>query len=311
MPFDLIGDVHGHAAALGDLLAKLGYHRRDGHWSHGEGRRLVFLGDYIDRGPEICAVLTTVRELVDDGLATALMGNHEFNAIAYATRDPDRPGDFCRRHSAANQHQHQATLDQMAGPGWESWLTWMRTLPVAFQGPGFRAVHACWHPRHLKVLDSFAGFPEQAIIQASRRHSPGWEAVEAVLKGLEVPLPIGHAYTDKDGTSRTKARIQWWRAPRTSETLGDYLMPPREGTPGDPSVLIDGSNLPVVRDSDPAVFVGHYWMTPTVTPKPLGRRVACLDYSVAKGGRLCAYRWDPDRDSTALSAEGFVTVGSR
>src|SRR4051812_38975978 len=176
MPFDLIGDIHGHADPLHRLLAALGYARRHGHWRHGDGRRLVFLGDYLDRGPAIRAVLTTVRELVDDGVATALMGNHEFNAVAYATPDPDRPGEFCRSHTVKNDGQHRATLEQMSGAGWTEWLAWMRSLPVAFTGPGFRAVHACWHPRHLAVLEALKGFPDEAIVAASRRHSPAWDA---------------------------------------------------------------------------------------------------------------------------------------
>lgn len=51
------------------------------------------------------------------------------------------------------------------------------------------------------------------------------------------------------------------------------------------------------------VFVGHYWLTGTVAP--LDDRVACLDFSGAKGGPLVAYRW---RGETVLRSEGFETV---
>ena len=47
---DIIGDVHGMHVRLVRLLGRLGYRRIGGTWSHAEGRRLVFVGDYIDGG---------------------------------------------------------------------------------------------------------------------------------------------------------------------------------------------------------------------------------------------------------------------
>jgi hypothetical protein len=41
----------------------------------------------------------------------------------------------------------------------------------------------------------------------------------------------------------------------------------------------------------PPVFFGHYWLD-APAPAPLAPNVVCLDYSVAKGGFLCAYRWE-------------------
>ena len=51
--FDVIGDVHGHAAELTILFKRMGYQETNGVLRHPEGRRVVFLGDFIDRGPEI------------------------------------------------------------------------------------------------------------------------------------------------------------------------------------------------------------------------------------------------------------------
>ena len=48
-PLDIVGDIHGEIAALEQLLAHLGY---DGQGNHPEGRRLVFVGDFCDRGPD-------------------------------------------------------------------------------------------------------------------------------------------------------------------------------------------------------------------------------------------------------------------
>ena len=80
--YDIIGDIHGHADKLIALLQKMDYQRVGSSWRHPDGRRLVFAGDYIDRGPGIEQVLQTVRACVDAGDADAIMGNHEFNAMA-------------------------------------------------------------------------------------------------------------------------------------------------------------------------------------------------------------------------------------
>jgi len=49
--YDLIGDIHGYACELEALLDKLGYRDSNGVFAH-PNRRAIFLGDFIDRGPE-------------------------------------------------------------------------------------------------------------------------------------------------------------------------------------------------------------------------------------------------------------------
>lgn len=56
---DLIGDIHGHADKLEELLVKLGYKKRRGTYSHPE-RKALFVGDYIDRGPKLRETLELV-----------------------------------------------------------------------------------------------------------------------------------------------------------------------------------------------------------------------------------------------------------
>jgi protein phosphatase len=76
-PFDVIGDVHGCRAELETLLGELGYLvRRDGA-RHPEGRRAVFVGDLVDRGPDTPGVLRLVMGMVADGTAFCVSGNHE------------------------------------------------------------------------------------------------------------------------------------------------------------------------------------------------------------------------------------------
>jgi protein phosphatase len=82
-PFDIIGDVHGCADELEALLGKLGYQRSDGSpaYIHGEGRRAIFLGDIVDRGPRILDSYRIVRSMVDAGSALCLPGNHDMKLL--------------------------------------------------------------------------------------------------------------------------------------------------------------------------------------------------------------------------------------
>jgi protein phosphatase len=80
-PFDIIGDIHGCYDELVSLLGKMGYAEtsRDGTvtWQHPEGRRAIFLGDVVDRGPGIVQVLRLVMNMVESGSALCVPGNHE------------------------------------------------------------------------------------------------------------------------------------------------------------------------------------------------------------------------------------------
>ncbi len=76
-PFDIIGDVHGCHEELEDLLSALGY--RDG--VPPEGRKAVFLGDLVDRGPRTPSVLSLVMKMVDSGAALCVPGNHDVRLV--------------------------------------------------------------------------------------------------------------------------------------------------------------------------------------------------------------------------------------
>ena len=72
-PLDIVGDVHGEWLALRSLLTHLGY---DAHGEHRLGRRLVFVGDLCDRGPDSPAVMEFTQRLVARGVAQCVLGNH-------------------------------------------------------------------------------------------------------------------------------------------------------------------------------------------------------------------------------------------
>jgi protein phosphatase len=79
-PFDLIGDIHGCYDELEMLMEKLGYvmeSRAPYLVSHPEGRKLIFVGDLVDRGPKTPEVLRIVMDMCKSGIAFCVAGNHD------------------------------------------------------------------------------------------------------------------------------------------------------------------------------------------------------------------------------------------
>lgn len=101
---DIIGDIHGHANELRQLLESLGYALHGRGYRHAD-RKAVFVGDFLDRGPAIGEVIAIARAMVDAGHALAVMGNHEYNAIAFHTPRPGKQGEWFRPHSDKNMKQ--------------------------------------------------------------------------------------------------------------------------------------------------------------------------------------------------------------
>ena len=83
-PFDIIGDVHGCYDELLMLLAKLGYKvAPDFEVSHPQKRKVIFLGDLVDRGPKIVLVLKLVMKMVNSNIAYCVQGNHDNKLYRY------------------------------------------------------------------------------------------------------------------------------------------------------------------------------------------------------------------------------------
>ncbi|KLU06783.1 Diadenosine tetraphosphatase [Rhodopirellula islandica] len=300
-PVDLIGDIHGHATELKRLLISMGYERAGLGFRHPD-RKVVFLGDFVDRGPEIAEVITIARAMVDAGDAFAVMGNHEYNAIAFHTSLPNKPNQWFREHSDQNRKQHQATLDQLSPGELKDAIAWFQTLPVTLERDGFRVVHAAWRDQPISVIDralqSRGRFTPEFLAESERPGSELHAAIEEVLKGPELKLPAGHKIVDKAGHSRDTVRVKWYEPPN-GRTYRDYHF----GSDDVPDLAIDPVLLTGMTGypaEAPPVFVGHYWLTGT--PLPLAGNVACTDYSVAKGGKLVAYQWDGE---PTLSADKF------
>ncbi|MCH8135435.1 MAG: hypothetical protein IIB77_05595 [Proteobacteria bacterium] len=249
------------------------------------------------------------KHLIDEGAALSVMGNHEFNAIAYFTPDPDDPGKHLRVHSNKNQNQHAVFLDAYDGSdSYPEIISWFRTLPLWLDLPGLRVVHACWDERLMQfLLDRYPTvnqyLDDDLLVRASRKDAEEYKAIETLLKGKEVAMPAGLTFNDKDGNPRHHVRVRWFDGePRTYREAFFGPESARSHIPEDP---IDTDYLIEYTKDGPPVFVGHYWLDDELNV--LAPNVACLDYSVAarSGGRLVAYRWDGEQQ---LSKDKFEFV---
>jgi hypothetical protein len=288
--YDIIGDIHGHAEKLVELLKEMDYSLVNGVWTHSE-RKAIFVGDYIDRGPEIRLTLQIVRSMIDNGSAFGIMGNHEYNALAFNYHHPN--GGHIRPHEPKNIIQHYQTIKQFRNneEEWNDYLRWFANLPLFLELDGLRVVHACWDDEHISQLSKFGGpLTKEMLIDAHNEDHLSWKIFEEILKGKETQLKDGHFFIDKDGTTRDMCRTKWWLNPKDL-TYKEYLFhaPAEVGDLEVPSNDIasgyHGDNKPI--------FFGHYWMEGL--PKLMNSNVCCTDFSVAKNGYLAAYRWSGEK----------------
>lgn len=299
---DIIPDIHGQITKLRAALDGLGWRRRAAGWHHSDpGRRIVFLGDFIDRGPENRAVIQLVRDLIDSGKASAVMGNHELNALHFHTEHPDT-GRPLRPHSEKNLHQHASFLAEfpLAAPETREVVAWMRSLPLFLEDAGFRAVHACWIDgtiKRLRGLTRGGVLTEEQVIRAADPTDTLFQLAEEITKGPEQSLPDGFFFRDKDGTRRDHVRLQWWNAAARTWREIAISVP-------DPGDLPDAPLPDALReqsyptDARP-VFFGHYWLSGT--PMLQARNALCLDYSAGKDGPLVSY--ELAQEQTVLSLD--------
>jgi len=305
---DIIPDIHGQIAKLRGALDALGWRRGPAGWVHPEpDRTIVFLGDFIDRGPENRAVIHLVRELIDSGKARAIMGNHELNALHFHAKHPET-GAPLRPHSEKNLRQHGSFLAEfpLGAPETEEVLAWMRSLPLFLETKDFRAVHACWMQNtieRLRTLCPDGHLSQEQLVRAADQTDALFGMVEEITKGPEHCLPNGHCFHDKDGTRRHHVRLQWWKSDARSWRDIAISVP-------DPSDLPDAP-LPetLLAQTYPAderpVFFGHYWLTGA--PILQAPNALCLDYSAGKDGPLVTY--ELPEGATVLSRDRIRVHG--
>ncbi|MCO4756440.1 MAG: metallophosphoesterase [Oceanospirillaceae bacterium] len=310
--YDLIGDVHGCALSLQMLLEKLGYSKQGGVYRHPE-RKVIFLGDIVDRGPRIRESLHIVRDMVDAGSAHIVMGNHEYNYLCYLT--PGRPGSgmpYLREHTARHRRILNETLEQFANYSQEQaeFLQWMREMPLFMEFDSFRVVHACWHQ---PLIDRFLEqYPDQVLTdnfmhRSAQQGSMEWTLMDRLLRGTHLRMPNDEVMISKDGFKRSFFRTKFWA--QSPYYYADVVFQP-DPLPTHVARMIlneqDHDDLMHYSLDEKPLFIGHYWRDGE--PAPITSNIACLDYSAVKFGKLVAYRYDGEAE---LRKDKFIWVDVR
>lgn len=139
----VVGDVHGAHDKLRALLSEAGLIDQTGNWS-GKQAHLVFLGDYLDRGPDGLGVIRLIRQLTNQaeytgGTVTALLGNHEvmfLSACRFRTVDPkDKLGFYEYWLSNGGQINDIVNLERDD-------LAWLMTRPAIARIDDWLMLHA-------------------------------------------------------------------------------------------------------------------------------------------------------------------------
>ncbi|HYA59479.1 MAG TPA: metallophosphoesterase [Burkholderiaceae bacterium] len=328
-PIDIVGDVHGEIEALQNLLRALGY---DSEGNHRDGRRLAFVGDLTDRGPDSIAVVCQVARLVQTGRAQCVAGNHELNLLRGAAKegngwfmhtDHDRArGKFHSSLAANDEHR-----EQIGG--------FLRTLPLVLERPDLRVVHACWHGPSIERLRRA---PEAEVIAAYRRFAmqsrDRLEATGMVEQCERERYDFAKKLLDPDAKIPFLAGIA---AVQEAKQLSNPVRAVTSGLerPASEPFFSSGKWRMVERvlwwdhyEDDVPIIFGHYWRSPSAArPAELARggrdlfsgtafcqwlgpreNAFCVDFSVGRrflereaklavgvNTRLGAVRW-PERE---------------
>ncbi|QXZ08311.1 metallophosphoesterase [Comamonas sp. Y33R10-2] len=325
---DIVGDIHGEYSALVQLMTHLGY---DLQGNHPNGRRLVFVGDFCDRGPDSPSVLALVAAMLAAGKAHAVLGNHEINLLREDAKDGS--GWFFDSRVESDQPKY-APFARMSAADAPAILQQLSQLPIALEREDLRIVHAAWRPEQIAMIRelptgsaraSYDHFEKLAnaqalthcIAQRMRQEALSWphsledhryeppflpaHSESELGKAMVNPLKVLTAGVEREcrnpfyagGKWRFVERVGWWN---------EY-------------------------NEAPAVIVGHYWrrMHPADAPahgsqfenlfggtSPVSwhgarNNVFCVDYSVgarwldrlrgndpAQRSKLAAMRW-PER----------------
>jgi hypothetical protein len=306
--YDLIGDIHGCGETLVQLLELMDYRKISGVYRHAS-RKVIFVGDIVDRGPHIREALSLVRSMVEAGSAEIVMGNHEYNVLAYCTQAQNGSDNYLREHSSRNGFIVEETLKQFEGyeDEWNDHLNWFMKLPLFIEKEEFRVVHACWDAdliARCRELYPDECFSEAFLHRSVDRSSDEGKIIDILTRGTALKLPEGRVIEAKDGFLRHFYRTKFWL--KNPQLYGDIVFQP------DPlpeeiaqrTIISDDREKLLYYDPDEKpLFIGHYWRQGT--PKPITPNIACLDYSAVKYGKLTAYRYDGEKE---LNAEKFVWV---
>ena len=111
-PFDIIGDVHGCYDELQSLITDLGW-KTEPELHHPEGRKLFFVGDLVDRGPDSVKVLNFVMDAVEGGKGICVPGNHDIRLVKALKGQPTSTGHGLKETLEQVQAEPEAFQDRV------------------------------------------------------------------------------------------------------------------------------------------------------------------------------------------------------
>ncbi len=291
MMYDIIGDVHGRAELLKGLLKELGYKKKNGFYMHSE-RKAIFVGDFINRGPQIRETVRLVRSMVEEGNALSILGNHELNAIIFNLKDKVG-GRFYKRTSKLRLNLFQTLSEFSLYPDeWKSHLKWMRTLPMFLDLDKIRVVHACWKDENIDLLRqtmSASKLKKSFLRKIIKNNSEVSKAFWQTCKGIDFQLPNDLLIFDDMGRPHRTFRSKWWVDP-AGMSFKDISFESRFELPNYtiPSEILKPQKA--YTDDAPIVFFGHYCLKNG--GNIISNNLCCLDSCVSRNGKLTAYQWN-------------------
>ncbi len=294
--YDIIGDVHGYASLLKKLLIQLGYRKSESGYTH-PTRKAVFVGDFINRGPEIRKTIRIIRKMVENGNALATIGNHEIYAIIYSLKEKD--GSPLVKSPRKNFLSLYKTLNQFSSypEDWKSHLKWMRELPVYLDLGPVRVVHACWSDKAINILDKAkeSGLSNKRIYRKvyKKPKSDISLSVITLTKGIDFDIPPDLKVINNKGIAPRTFRMRWWENPRgkTFEAVSfeSKFQLPQYDIPAQIAPQVEA-----YPEKAPIVFFGHYCRP--LGPYIIKPNLCCVDSCVAGTKTLTAYQWQGENE---------------
>lgn len=302
--YDIIGDIHGHYDLLVRMLNELGYKKTVKGYCC-DGRKVIFTGDYINRGPKIRETVKLIREMVENGNALAILGNHELNAILYFTLD--KLGKYYRRHLSRLKLPLLKTLDEYSKYPDEliESVKWFRHLPFYLDLNQIRVVHGGWNDKHIQTVQKYMAGEIKIKKSFLKEYIANTElniAVNELMKGIELQLPNDLILKDNKGISRRVFRIKWWESAE-GKTFKDVSFSNRFNLP---EYTIPKEIVPLIENYSeelPPVFFGHYCLEKQ--DLIIKNNLCCVDRCVVRSQTLSAYRWNGE---TTLLPENLVHI---
>ena len=295
--YDIIGDVHGYASALKKLLLQMGYTKTESGYTH-PTRKAIFVGDFINRGPEIRKTIRIIRRMVENDHAMAILGNHEINAIIYHLKD--KSGMPLVKSTQKNFFSLYKTVNQFPAEKSEEWKShrkWMRELPLFLDLGEIRIVHACWSDGAIEIIKQAEseGKSRKGIFRNvyNKPKSKISRGVSILTKGIDFRMPADMKVVNNKGVAPRSFRMRWWEN-TDGKTFEEISFESKFTLPqyNIPEQLVP-EHVPYPTDA-PIVFFGHYCRFNG--PLIINPNICCVDSCVTGSGVLTAYRWNGEKE---------------